>query len=238
MPDLLEPTRTSMSPRRRWEEFRKTKIYDLLAGLPLIFWFGYGVVKLRPALGADARDLLAAPDQPLFYLRFFALFASAMFNLLLVYMVVVRKGPIRRARGALPRFCGLAGTYLGVAILVLRPLPLSLFWQSIAALLVFAGALGSAIVLAKLGKAFSIMPEARVLVTGGPYAFARHPLYVMEFVTLAGTTIQFKEPWAVLLALGVVVFQLLRTVFEEQVLNEAYPEYAAYRKRVKRFGVI
>jgi protein-S-isoprenylcysteine O-methyltransferase Ste14 len=31
-----------------------------------------------------------------------------------------------------------------------------------------------------------------------------------------------------------------RTVFEEEVLSEAFPEYAAYRARVKRFipGVI
>lgn len=238
MRDLLERPPPPVMPMRRWHEFRKTKTYDLLAGLPLILWFGYGVVKLRPDLGADARDLLMAPDQPLFYLRFFALLASAVFNLLLVYLVVVRSQPVRRASGALPRLCGLAGTYLGVAILALRPVPLTLFWQSIAAFLVLAGALGSAIVLAKLGKAFSIMPEARLLVTGGPYAHARHPLYVMEFITLAGTTMQFREPWAVLLALGVVVFQVLRTVFEERVLSETYPEYATYQKRVKRFGVI
>jgi protein-S-isoprenylcysteine O-methyltransferase Ste14 len=221
-----------------WEEFQQTKTYDLIAGLPLILWFGYGVVSLRPNLAADARDILLQPDQLIFTLRFFALFASAAFNLLLIYLVVVRNRPVKRSAGFLPRFFGVAGTFLGVAIISLKPLNLSLPWQSIAAFLVFAGSLGSAIVLAKLGRAFSIMPEARLLVTGGPYAWARHPLYVTEFITILGTAIQFAQPWAALLAIGVVVFQVLRTVFEERILTEAYPGYASYQARVKRFGVI
>jgi protein-S-isoprenylcysteine O-methyltransferase Ste14 len=222
----------------KWEEFRQTKAYDLIAGVPLILWFGYGMVNLRPKLAADARDLLMEPDRLIFELRFWALFAVAIFNLLLVYLVVVRQTPLKRAAGFVPRACGLAGTFVGVGIISLQPVNLTLLWQSIAAFLVFAGSLGSAIVLAKLGKAFSIMPEARLLVTGGPYAWARHPLYVMEFITLLGTTIQFEQPWAALLMVGVIVFQVLRTVFEERVLAEAYPDYAAYQAKVKRFGVI
>jgi protein-S-isoprenylcysteine O-methyltransferase Ste14 len=155
-----------------------------------------------------------------------------------VYLVVVRQPPVRRAAGIMPRLCGVIGTFLGVAIISLRPIPLSLAWQSVAAFLVFAGSLGSAIVLAKLGKAFSIMPEARLLVTGGPYAWARHPLYVMEFISILGTTIQFTQPWAALLMVGVTIFQVLRTIFEERILAEAYPDYVIYKTKVKRFGVI
>jgi len=222
----------------KWQEFRRTKAYDLIAGLPLILWFGYGMIKLRPNLAADARAVLMAPDNLLFELRFWALFAAAMFNLLLVYLVVVRRPPVKRSSGIMPRLCGVIGTFLGVAIIALRPVPLSLPWQSLAAFLVFAGSLGSAIVLAKLGKAFSIMPEARLLVTGGAYAWARHPLYVMEFITILGTTIQFTQPWAALLMVGVTIFQVLRTIFEERILTEAYPDYVKYQARVKRFGVI
>ena len=35
------------------------------------------------------------------------------------------------------------------------------------------------------------MPEARKLVTGGPYAYARHPLYAVEIITIVGTALQF-----------------------------------------------
>jgi protein-S-isoprenylcysteine O-methyltransferase Ste14 len=220
------------------ERLRRGKLYDLAAGLPLILWFGYGAMRLRPDLAADARALLAEPDSLYFNLRFFALSASAAFNLLLIYLVLARTEPVRRARGIWPRLCGFSGTFLGVGILQLKPASLSLGWQTAAAALVFAGGLGSVMVLAKLGRAFAIMPEARLLVTTGPYHWARHPLYVMEFVTLIGTAMQFAQPWAALLAAGVIIFQVLRTVFEERVLADAFPEYAAYRMRVKRFGII
>src|ERR1700761_5567121 len=239
---------SSKSPRwwRWWrgalvidlEKLPRGKIYDLVAGLPLILWFGYNTILLRPELAADARAVLEQPDSLLANLRFSALFASVTFNLLLIYLVAVRTEPQRRSSGLLPRFCGFAGTFLGVGILHLKPVPLSLFWQSLAAALIFAGSLGSAIVLARLGKSFSIMPEARALVTAGPYKWARHPLYVVEIVTLIGTAIQFAQPWAALLALGVIMLQILRTIFEERVLAEAYPEYASYQTRVKRFGII
>jgi protein-S-isoprenylcysteine O-methyltransferase Ste14 len=220
------------------ETLRRGKLYDFAAGLPLIFWFGYGAVKLRPDLAVDARAWLAQPDSLLANMRFFALFAALAFNLLLIYLIVVRTEPVKRSSGVLPRLCGFAGTFLGVGILQLKPQALSLPWQTSAAALVFAGSLGSAIVLARLGKSFSIMPEARNLVTSGPYAVARHPLYAVEFLTLIGTAIQFAQPWAALLALGVIVLQVLRTLFEERVLLAAYPEYAGYRARVKRFGLI
>jgi protein-S-isoprenylcysteine O-methyltransferase Ste14 len=220
------------------EEIRRGKLYDFATGLPLILWFGYGAVKLRPDLAADARAWMMQPDSLLANMRVFALFAAFAFNLLLIYLIVVRTEPVRRSSGFLPRLCGFAGTFLGVGILQLKPQTLSLPWQTVAVALMFAGGLGSAIVLAWLGKSFSIMPEARNLVTGGPYGYARHPLYAMEFLTLAGTAIQFAQPWAALLALGVTVLQVLRTIFEERVLVAAYPEYAGYRARVKRFGVI
>jgi protein-S-isoprenylcysteine O-methyltransferase Ste14 len=82
------------------------------------------------------------------------------------------------------------------------------------------------------------MPEARKLVTGGPYALARHPLYAAEMFSVAGTAMLFQQPWAGLLALGVLALLTIRSMFEEQVLSEQYPEYAAYKKRVKRFGLV
>ena len=139
----------------------------------------------------------------------------------------------------LPRLCGFVGTFLGVGILHLKPSALSLPWQTVAAALVFAGSLGSIIVLAWLGKSFSIMPEARSLVTCGTLCHGRAIRFTRwNFSPLFGTAIQFTQPWAFLLALAVVVFQVLRTIFEERVLAEIYPEYARYRARVKRFGVL
>jgi protein-S-isoprenylcysteine O-methyltransferase Ste14 len=220
--------------------FRDTKLYDFLMAVPLILWFGNGVVKLRPRLVADATAIIDGGASLFIWVQFGALLSAALFNLMLVWLLVVRDKPILRPRGVVPRITGFAGTFFGVSILQLPLAPLSVAWQIVAALLVMGGCLGSAIVLAKLGKSFSIVPEARKLVTSGPYAYARHPLYAVELIAIAGTAIQFQQPWAALLALVVVALIYARTVFEEQVLAEAYPEYAAYRGRVKRFipGVI
>lgn len=218
--------------------FRNTKLYDLLVGLPLILWFGYGALNLRPSLIADAQAMLMRPGDLLADLRFLSLLLAALFNLMIVVMVIARDGPVRRARGWLPRACGVAGTFLGVGIIHLPPVMLSPGWQIAASALLTLGGLGSVIALAWLGRAFSILPEARQLVTDGPYAWARHPLYAAEIVTLAGTAMLFRQPWAGLLAIAVVALLFARTRFEEQVLAEAYPEYAAYRARVRRFGFL
>ena len=36
----------------------------------------------------------------------------------------------------------------------------------------------------------------------------------------------------------IVKMDKLRTIFEEQILSETYPGYAAYQAKVKRFGFI
>ena len=132
----------------------------------------------------------------------------------------------------------MTGTFLGVGILHLHPAHLTLPWQTLSAVATLGGLLGSVIVLSKLGKSFSIMPEARELVTSGPYAYARHPLYAMELITITGNVILYQQPWAALLGIGVMTLLVTRSFFEEKVLSEQFPEYAEYRKRVKRFGFV
>ncbi|MGH7630922.1 MAG: methyltransferase family protein [Gemmatimonadales bacterium] len=87
-----------------------------------------------------------------------------------------------------------------------------------------------------LRTAFSIEPQARVLVTSGPYRFARHPIYTVYLLINAGLWLRHPTPqFALLLAIWGVLL-LLRVRCEEQVLAAAFPEYAAYRRRVGAFG--
>jgi len=82
-----------------------------------------------------------------------------------------------------------------------------------------------------LGKSFSLLPQARTLVTTGPYRFVRHPIY------LGGLLITIGEVWlrfsALTLALNIifVAAQIVRLRYEEQILEQTFPEYAAYRAR-------
>ena len=105
----------------------------------------------------------------------------------------------------------------------------------LADLLIIAGATGSLIAVSRLGGAFSMLPEARRLVTSGPYAVVRHPLYLAEMIGVLGLVLQFQQPWSLFLGAGVFVLQYWRSIFEERILMEAYPDYVVYRARTWRF---
>ena len=228
------------TPNPRLLAAQNTKAYDAIAALPLILWFAYGAMQLRPTIVNDVM-LIGRGTADLFtWVQLFSLSAALAFDLLLVWMLVIRDRPVAKAKGVLPRVFGFAGTFLGVGILQLPQAHLTLPIQFLAAVLVGVGSLASVLVLWRLGKAFSIMPEARTLVTGGPYAHARHPLYAVEMITIIGTALQFVQPWAMLVAAAVCVLLVIRSVYEEGVLSATYPDYEAYRAKTKRFvpGVI
>src|SRR5205807_1307619 len=83
-------------------------------------------------------------------------------------------------------------------------------------------------VLRWLGKSFSIMAEARRLITSGPYALVRHPLYICEEIALVGVMTQVISPLAILIAVTHGAFQFRRILNEERVLRATFPEYDAY----------
>ena len=76
--------------------------------------------------------------------------------------------------------------------------------------------------------------EARRLVTHGPYARIRHPLYLGEEIALLGIALEFISPWAIALLVCQWAFQLQRMQYEEQLLKGAFPEYETYIARTSR----
>jgi protein-S-isoprenylcysteine O-methyltransferase Ste14 len=127
-----------------------------------------------------------------------------------VAMFSVRRVPQQATRGCYPRFAAVAGTFLSVGFLLLPQQELSHALYLTSLFLVIAGTLFSICAVLVLGRSISIMPEARRLVTGGPYALVRHPLYLGEIVALAGIALQYLSGWALLLLGLVTVFQLQR----------------------------
>jgi protein-S-isoprenylcysteine O-methyltransferase Ste14 len=105
----------------------------------------------------------------------------------------------------------------------------------IALCLVGLGSALSAFVLIWLGRSFSIMAEARRLVTGGPYAIVRHPLYLTEAIATIGMVVLNWSLIAVVLAALLWALQLRRVRHEENVLQAAFPEYASYAARTPRW---
>ena len=90
--------------------------------------------------------------------------------------------------------------------------------------------------LAYLRRSFSIIPEARRLVTGGPYSLSRHPVYLGEVATALGVNLA-TAGWLSALAIAYfVVCELLRIRWEERILAQAFPaEYPEYARRVPRY---
>jgi protein-S-isoprenylcysteine O-methyltransferase Ste14 len=159
---------------------------------------------------------------------------SLVFFVVLVVMFTVRRVPQPAASGLYPRFAAMAGTFLSVGFLLLPQRELSYGFYLASLLLVIAGT-GFAIYAALvLGRSLSILPEARRLVTSGPYALIRHPLYLGEMVALTGVAVQYLSAWALLLLALVWAFQLQRMTYEELVLSRVFPEYEDYMTRKAR----
>ena len=103
-----------------------------------------------------------------------------------------------------------------------------------ATLLTLIGSAASVFVLTQLGRSFSVMAEARRLVTSGVYRFVRHPLYLAEELAVIGIFMQFASVWTALLFAMQIAFQLRRMHNEEAVLSEIFPEYATYKANTAR----
>jgi protein-S-isoprenylcysteine O-methyltransferase Ste14 len=160
--------------------------------------------------------------------------SSALFVALVAVTTLTRLPPIRKAAGIEPRIVALLGTFLLTALAMLPRKEISLIALAIACSFVVVGMLSSFIVLRCLGKAFSIMAEARRLVTHGPYALVRHPLYVCEEIAVIGIFIQVVSPVALIVLIAHAVFQVRRMLNEERVLQAAFPEYENYARRTPR----
>src|SRR5437588_927797 len=104
--------------------------------------------------------------------------SSALFVALVAVTTLTRLPPIRKAAGIEPRIAALLGTFLLTALAMLPRKEISPIALTISCSFVVVGMLSSFVVLRWLGKAFSIMAEARRLIVHGPYALVRHPLYV------------------------------------------------------------
>ena len=87
-----------------------------------------------------------------------------------------------------------------------------------------------------LRRSFSVEPEARNLVTNGPYRWARHPIYAVYLLINAGILLRHLTlPLGLVLAAWLILL-LVRVGYEEQVLIGAFPQYRDYRERVGAFG--
>lgn len=213
---------------------RPGKLQDLAWAAPLVAFYGWNAAKGLRALHAAAPALLNGGGSVAAWSGAAAVLSGTVFSGFLVAVLLARLPPVGGDRGLRPRLTAFLGTFLvaGYPALPLARLgaPLALA----AAVLIAVGFALCLAVLARLGRSFSVVPEARRLETGGPYALCRHPLYLVEQVALLGYCLLYAQPWSALLLAAQFALQLVRIRDEERVLSAAFPEYAAYAARTAR----
>jgi len=220
--------------RARLEAFERTKIYDFAAALPFIAWC---VVYVSVQASGFVRSLATADlrsADAVFFAQAVTTIASVVFISLVIALLVLRRSPSRKAQGWFPRLAAITGTYLGLAIVTLPVRKLGLELQLVSCLLVLAGTCFALYAVRHLGRSVSLMAEARNLVTDGPYALIRHPLYLGEGISLLGVAVLHFSPVAVAILVLQCAFQFQRMTNEEAVLAGSFLEYRAYMARTAR----
>lgn len=85
--------------------------------------------------------------------------------------------------------------------------------------------------LRNLGSNISVVPQAREVVTTGPYAWVRHPLYAAELINTGGVCLAFHGVWPWVVLAGLAGLQYVRARREEALLAATLPGYEQYRER-------
>jgi protein-S-isoprenylcysteine O-methyltransferase Ste14 len=217
-----------------FQTFERTGLYNLLSATPLIAWYGFVVTLELPSLAHQIASLDLATADARILAGLASKLATQVFFITLALLLVLRRKPLGKASGFYPRVAAIAGMWLGGAIVLLPERELSVPLNVASTLLILCGIVFALYAVIGLGRSFSVMPEARRLVTNGPYGVIRHPVYLGEAVALAGVTLQYLSPWALVLLALQCIFQLQRMKNEELVLSRAFPDYQDYAARTAR----
>jgi protein-S-isoprenylcysteine O-methyltransferase Ste14 len=108
------------------------------------------------------------------------------------------------------------------------------FYLAIMGLIVVGGII-NLVGLLTMRQAFTIMSEARTLVTTGIFRYVRHPLYTGHFIMFFGSML-LRLQWTSIMLYGLFVLgQLYRARIEERKLAQAFEGYARYKNRTGMF---
>jgi protein-S-isoprenylcysteine O-methyltransferase Ste14 len=153
--------------------------------------------------------------------------------LLVIYMV--RGRAVGRDHSPLAVFYAMLGTFILYALwLVPAPRSDNLWVLAVSDILLSFGMIWALYSVSYLRHRFSIVPEARGLVTTGPYEFVRHPIYLGEITSALGLVLPSLLTFHLVVFVIFVFAQLMRTRYEEGVLRQSFREYPAYASRTRR----
>jgi protein-S-isoprenylcysteine O-methyltransferase Ste14 len=208
--------------------------YDVLMRLPLLGWSVLCTMVWTNGLARYVREPDPALPNAVYAINIAMRLSAIAFLVLLAASVILRARPSGKARGFEPRVSALLGTLAVYTFGLFPRRELSPAGEIVSTLLILVGTVAAVFVLTQLGRSFSVMAEARRLVTSGLYGIVRHPLYLAEELAVIGIFMQFLSWWTAPLLATQIAFQLRRMRNEEVILGEIFPEYAAYKAKTVR----
>ncbi len=85
-----------------------------------------------------------------------------------------------------------------------------------------------------LGRMVRIQEDrGHQVVTGGPYAYVRHPMYAGIIVLFPAMALFLGSWWAIVPACLICLLMAIRTLLEDRTLQAELPGYAAYTRQVR-----
>src|SRR5215468_2079841 len=193
-------------------------------------WLAF--VRVAVNLAGAASAAFFARASLLFYLQTHRLIGVAFFleQAWFVTAFLIRRPAKSVAGPGLPWLLAAGGTFGG---LLLRPTGLHPAWGvSTGLALQLAGLVLAVTSLVVLGRSFGFVAADRGLVTRGPYAVIRHPLYAAYIVIQSGYLLQSISVRNVLV-LGFATCCNIGRIYAEERLLARSADYAEYAGRVR-----
>ncbi len=81
-------------------------------------------------------------------------------------------------------------------------------------------------------RVVEVMQEQKVI-TSGPYALVRHPMYLAMVIFFLGTALALGSYWALIPATLMIPVLAVRLLEEEKILRRDLPGYAEYTQKVR-----
>jgi protein-S-isoprenylcysteine O-methyltransferase Ste14 len=153
----------------------------------------------------------------------------------------IKVGPTAERR-PLQRFLMLGATVGFIALLVVPALDYRFGWSDVPLAVVVVGDLLFGVGFGFIGRVYrentytsatiEVAQGQRVISTG-PYAVVRHPMYASTWLYLVGTPLALGSYWGLVALLGTLPCLIWRLVDEERFLTQELPGYADYQRKVR-----
>ncbi|MDX1754310.1 MAG: isoprenylcysteine carboxylmethyltransferase family protein [Salinimicrobium sediminis] len=108
-------------------------------------------------------------------------------------------------------------------------------------LALFCGGIGLVLVLVallQLKTSLSPFPSPKKgtkLIIGGVFVFARHPIYAGILFMAFGISVWLGSGYKLIISVLLYLLFFFKSRYEEQLLQETFPEYVEYKKHTGRF---